>query len=122
MSRPLLRGDCKVPSTLRAIAAIGVKQGTLASRAQTGVDDAVRGQAAFEEKRDGQAGHVNVRLAARAIDVTGGVAITVLELFRHVLPHLEAADSDRGAEPRECSGRIEVSLALEKIESLRRDP
>src|SRR2546426_11559869 len=43
--RPSLRDDCKVASTPRAVTAIGVEQRTFASRAETGVDDALRRQA-----------------------------------------------------------------------------
>src|SRR2546428_7137142 len=122
MWQPLLRGDCKVPYTLRTVAAIGVKQRTFASRAQTGVDDAVVGQATLAEQGHRQAGYIDVRLAPAAIDIAIGVAIAVLELLGHFLPHFETAEANRGTEPGECSGRIEVRFALQQIESLCRDP
>src|ERR1700680_2046843 len=122
MWRPLLRGDCKVPSTLRPVAAIGVEQRAFAPRAQSGVDNAIGGQSSLMEKGDRQTGNIDVRLAAGAIDVAIGIDIAVLELLRHFLPHLEATDSNGGTEPGECSRRIEVRFALQQIESLRRDP
>src|SRR5438445_11955392 len=116
MWQPLLRGDCKVPSTLRTVAAVGVKQRTFTSRAQTGVDDAVVGQATLAEQGHRQAGHIDVRLAPAAIDIAIGVAIAVLELLGHFLPHFETTDANRGPEPCQCSGRIEGRFALQQSE------
>src|SRR6202035_5733836 len=119
--RPSLSNDCKVSSTLRAVTAIRMEERTLASRAETGVDDALRRQAALAEDGNGEAGQIDVRFGVAAIDVAIRVLVTVLKLIGHFLPHFEAADANGRTEPGVRGGRVEVGPAVQRVECGRGD-
>jgi hypothetical protein len=83
--------------------------------------DILRREASIDEQSRGESGNIDVRFRPAAIDERFGIGIRSTKLIDDFLTHLEATDSDRRAEPCLRNRGVELCLAREHVERLRRD-